>query len=120
VRAPALWSAEDPNLYTLVVTLTDARGRTTDVHSTRIGFRQVEYGSGRFTVNGKPVMFHGTNRHETDPERGQAVDETRMIEDIRLMKQHNINAVRTSHYPNHPRWLELCDEYGLYMIDEAN
>ncbi|MFK4189008.1 glycoside hydrolase family 2 TIM barrel-domain containing protein [Streptomyces sparsogenes] len=120
VRAPALWSAEDPNLYTLVVTLTDARGRTIDVHSTRIGFRQVEYGPGRFTVNGEPVMFRGTNRHETDPERGQAVDEARMIEDIRLMKQHNINAVRTSHYPNHPRWLELCDEYGLYVIDEAN
>ncbi|MEU8872100.1 glycoside hydrolase family 2 TIM barrel-domain containing protein [Streptomyces javensis] len=120
VRAPALWSAEDPNLYTLVVTLTDARGRTTDVHSTRIGFRQVECGSGRFTVNGEPVMFRGTNRHESDPERGQAVDEARMIEDIRLMKQHNINAVRTSHYPNHPRWLELCDEYGLYVIDEAN
>ncbi|MGV9253871.1 glycoside hydrolase family 2 TIM barrel-domain containing protein [Streptomyces sp. NPDC003697] len=120
VRAPALWSAEDPNLYTLLVTLTDARGRAVDVHSTRIGFRQVEYGPGKFTVNGRPVMFRGTNRHETDPERGQALDEARMVEDIRLMKQHNINAVRTSHYPPHPRWLELCDEYGLYVIAETN
>ncbi|MGA5351756.1 glycoside hydrolase family 2 TIM barrel-domain containing protein [Streptomyces thermodiastaticus] len=120
VRRPALWSAEDPALYTLVLALTDAHGRTTDLHSTRVGFRQVEYGPGKFTVNGRPVMFRGTNRHETDPERGQALDEQRMIQDIRLMKQHNINAVRTSHYPNHPRWLELCDEYGLYVIDETN
>ncbi|MFB7495125.1 glycoside hydrolase family 2 TIM barrel-domain containing protein [Streptomyces sp. NPDC056161] len=120
VRAPALWSAEQPNLYTLVVTLADASGRAIDVHSTRVGFRQVEYGPGTFTLNGRPVMFRGTNRHESDPERGQAVDETRMLQDIRLMKQHNINAVRTSHYPNHPRWLELCDEYGLYVIDETN
>ncbi|MFE7976855.1 glycoside hydrolase family 2 TIM barrel-domain containing protein [Streptomyces shenzhenensis] len=120
VRAPALWSAERPHLYTLVVTLADARGRAVDVHSTRVGFRQVEYGPGTFTLNGRPLVFRGTNRHESDPERGQAVDERRMVQDIRLMKQHNINAVRTSHYPNHPRWLELCDEYGLYVIDETN
>ncbi|MEV6795610.1 glycoside hydrolase family 2 TIM barrel-domain containing protein [Streptomyces sp. NPDC051320] len=120
VKAPALWSAEDPNLYTLVVTLIDGSGRTVDVQRTRIGFREVEYGPGKFTVNGKPVMFRGTDRHETDPDHGQAIREPRMIEDIRLMKQHNINAVRTSHYPNHPRWLELCDEYGLYVIGETN
>lgn len=120
VSAPALWSAEDPNLYTLVVTLTDGSGRTVDVQRTRTGFRQVEYGPGKFTVNGKPIMFRGTDRHETDPDHGQAIREPRMLQDIRLMKQHNINAVRTSHYPNHPRWLELCDEYGLYVIGEAN
>ncbi|MEK8143635.1 glycoside hydrolase family 2 TIM barrel-domain containing protein [Streptomyces sp. M10(2022)] len=120
VSAPALWSAEDPSLYTLVVTLTDKSGRTVDVQRTRMGFREIDCGPGRFTVNGKPVMLRGTNRHESDPDHGQAVPEARMVEDVRLMKQHNINAVRTSHYPNHPRWLELCDEYGLYAIDEAN
>lgn len=120
VAAPALWSAESPNLYTLVVTLTDASGRTVDIQRTRTGFREVAYGPGRFTVNGRAVMFRGTNRHESDPDHGQAVPESRMVQDIRLMKQHNINAVRTSHYPNHPRWLELCDEYGLYVIDETN
>ncbi|MGS2588987.1 glycoside hydrolase family 2 TIM barrel-domain containing protein [Streptomyces hebeiensis] len=120
VPAPALWSAEDPNLYTLVVTLTDRSGRPVDVQRTRVGFRRIEYGPGRYTINGKPLMFHGTNRHESDPDHGQAVREERMVEDILLMKRHNINAVRTSHYPNHPRWAELCDEYGLYVIDEAN
>lgn len=120
VAAPALWSAADPNLYTLVVTLTDGSGRTVDVQRIRTGFREVEYGPGKFTVNGKPVMFRGTNRHESDPDHGQAIREARMVEDIRLMKQHNINAVRTSHYPNHPRWLDLCDEYGLYVIGETN
>ncbi|MGW7263021.1 glycoside hydrolase family 2 TIM barrel-domain containing protein [Streptomyces sp. NPDC054842] len=120
VAAPALWSAEEPNLYTLVVTLADGSGRAVDVHGTRVGFREVGYGPGRFTLNGRPLMFRGTNRHETDPDRGQAVDEERMLQDIRLMKRHNINAVRTSHYPNHPRWTELCDEYGLYVVDETN
>lgn len=120
VTAPALWSAERPDLYTLVVTLTDGRGRVADIQRTTLGFREVAYGPGKFTVNGKPVMFRGTNRHETDPDHGQAIREDRMIQDIRLMKQHNINAVRTSHYPNHPRWLELCDEYGLYVIGETN
>ncbi|MFD0552637.1 glycoside hydrolase family 2 TIM barrel-domain containing protein [Streptomyces rectiviolaceus] len=120
VKAPDLWSAEDPNLYTLVVTLTDGKGRSTDIQRTRVGFRQVDFGPGKWTVNGKHVMFHGTNRHESTPEHGQAVPESVMVEDVLLMKRHNINAVRTSHYPNHPRWLELCDEYGLYAIDETN
>jgi beta-galactosidase len=120
VKAPALWSAEEPNLYTLVVALLDADGAEVDVHRTRVGFRSVDCGPGRFTVNGRPIVFRGVNRHESDPDHGQAVPEERMIQDIRIMKQHNINAVRTSHYPNHPRWLELCDEYGLYVIDEAN
>ncbi|MFC4471031.1 glycoside hydrolase family 2 TIM barrel-domain containing protein [Streptomyces xiangluensis] len=120
VKGPALWSAEQPNLYTLVVTLNDGSGKAVDIHSKRIGFRQVDYGPGKFTVNGKPIMFRGTNRHENDPDRGQAVDEARMVQDILLMKRHNINALRTAHYPNHPRMLELCDEYGLYVVDEAN
>lgn len=120
VTAPGLWSAEDPNLYTLVVTLIDGSGKAVDVQRTRAGFREVAYGPGKFTVNGKPVMLRGTNRHESDPDHGQAIREPRMLQDIRLMKQHNINAVRTSHYPNNRRWLELCDEYGLYVVDETN
>uniref|UniRef100_A0AAU1UJ60 Beta-galactosidase n=1 Tax=Streptomyces sp. NBC_00119 TaxID=2975659 RepID=A0AAU1UJ60_9ACTN len=120
VRVPALWSAEDPNLYTLIVSLVDTHERAVDVHRTRVGFRQIGFGPGELTVNGEPLMIRGTNRHETDPDHGQAVPEDRMIQDIHLMKQHNINAVRTSHYPNHPRWLELCDEYGLYVIAETN
>ncbi|MFD7920932.1 glycoside hydrolase family 2 TIM barrel-domain containing protein [Streptomyces sp. NPDC059740] len=120
VRRPRLWSAEDPNLYTLVVALVGPDGEDVDVHRTRVGFRRVDFGPGRFTVNGKPIVLRGTNRHESDPDHGQAVPESRMVQDIRLMKQLNINAVRTSHYPNHPRWLELCDEYGLYVIAEAN
>ncbi|AJE85424.1 BgaM [Streptomyces albus] len=119
VRAPRLWSAERPVLYTLVLSL-EVDGKASDVHRTRIGFREVDCGPGRFTVNGEPVMLRGVNRHETDPDHGQAVPESRMREDIRLMKQHNVNAVRTSHYPNNPRWLELCDEYGLYVIGETN
>ncbi|MFI0259707.1 glycoside hydrolase family 2 TIM barrel-domain containing protein [Streptomyces sp. NPDC017056] len=120
VRAPDLWSAETPHLYTLVLTLTDPAGRTVDVQGTRIGFRSVTYGPGQLTVNGRPVVFRGVNRHETDPDHGQAVPEERMLQDIRIMKQHNINAVRTSHYPGDPRWLDLCDEYGLYVVGEAN
>ncbi|WP_329065843.1 glycoside hydrolase family 2 TIM barrel-domain containing protein [Streptomyces sp. NBC_01429] len=120
VPAPALWSAEDPNLYTLVVTLTDGSGRAVDIQRARFGFREIAYGPGTYTINGRPIMLRGTNRHESDPDHGQAVREERMVEDIQLMKRHNINAVRTSHYPNHPRWMELCDEYGLYVIDEAN
>ncbi|MFF1375985.1 glycoside hydrolase family 2 TIM barrel-domain containing protein [Streptomyces sp. NPDC058308] len=120
VERPALWSAEQPHLYTLVVTLRDGSGRAVDVHRTRVGFRQVDVGPGRFTVNGEPVMLRGTNRHESHPDHGQAVPESVMLQDVLLMKRHNINAVRTSHYPNHPRWLELCDEYGLYAVDETN
>ncbi|MFJ5223990.1 glycoside hydrolase family 2 TIM barrel-domain containing protein [Streptomyces sp. NPDC088400] len=120
VKAPALWSAEAPNLYTLVVTLTDGSGRAVDVQRTRVGFREIGYGPGAYTLNGRPLMLRGTNRHESDPDHGQAVPEEQMVRDILLMKRHNINAVRTSHYPNHPRWMELCDEYGLYVIDEAN
>ncbi|MFE0178713.1 glycoside hydrolase family 2 TIM barrel-domain containing protein [Streptomyces sp. NPDC059002] len=120
VEAPALWSAEQPHLYTLVLTLIDGSGRTADVQRTRVGFRQVDFGPGTWTVNGKHVMFRGTNRHESHPDHGQAVPESVMLQDVLLMKRHNINAVRTSHYPNHPRWLELCDEYGLYVIDETN
>ncbi|GAB2750686.1 beta-galactosidase LacZ [Salinifilum aidingensis] len=119
VPNPALWSAETPNLYTLVLTL-HGPGGSHEVHRVRTGFRTITCQTGEFTLNGAPLVFRGTNRHETDPHTGQVMDEQRMLEDIRLMKQHNINAVRTSHYPPHPRWLELCDEHGLYVVDEAN
>jgi beta-galactosidase len=120
VRSPLHWTAETPNLYRLVLTLKDSEGKEIESVSTRVGFREVEIRGDRFLLNGKPILQKGTNRHEHDPDRARAITDERMIEDIKLMKQHNINSVRTSHYPNHPRWYELCDEYGLYVIDEAN
>jgi beta-galactosidase len=120
VSSPALWSAESPNLYTLLLSLLDANGRTTEVIPWRVGFRRVETKGGQFLVNGQPVLIRGVNRHEWDPDLGQVVTRERMIQDIRLMKQNNINAVRTAHYPNVSEWYALCDEYGLYVVDEAN
>jgi beta-galactosidase len=120
VDAPRLWSAEKPNLYTLVLTLRDARGKIVESIPQRVGFRQIEARGSQILVNGQPVLFYGVNRHEADPDRGYAVPYGRMVEDVTLMKRNNINAVRTSHYPNDPRWYDLCDEYGLYVMDEAN
>ncbi len=120
VTAPRLWSAEQPNRYTLVLTLQDAAGATLEALAERIGFRRVELKDGNLLVNGKRIMVKGVNRHEHDPEQGQHVSREGMLNDIRLMKQGNINTVRTAHYPNVPEWYDLCDEYGLYVIDEAN
>lgn len=120
VAAPLKWSAETPHLYTLLLTTKDAAGRTLEVIPWRVGFRSVEIKNGQLLVNGQPTLFRGVNRHEWDPDLGQVVTRERMIQDIRLMKQHNINAVRTCHYPNVPEWYALCDEFGLYVIDEAN
>jgi beta-galactosidase len=117
---PKKWSAETPNLYSVVLSLVDESGRTVEVVSCKTGFRKVEIKGGQLLVNGIPVTIKGVNRHEHEPETGRVVSEEYMIKDIRLMKQFNINAVRTSHYPNVPRWYELCDQYGLYVIDEAN
>jgi beta-galactosidase len=108
------WSAEAPRLYAATVS-TDSESA-----SVRIGFRSVEVAGGVLTVNGRRVLFRGVNRHEFQPDRGRAVTEQDMLEDVLLMKQHNINAVRTSHYPPHPRFLDLCDEYGLYVVDECD
>lgn len=119
VKSPDLWSAEKPNLYSLAIELLN-RSRTIETVRTRIGFRKVEISHANFLVNGKAVYIKGVNRHEHDPHNGQCITEESMLEDIRLMKENNINAVRTSHYPNDPRWYELCDEYGLYVVDEAN
>ncbi|WP_241491107.1 glycoside hydrolase family 2 TIM barrel-domain containing protein [Sphingomonas sanguinis] len=114
------WSAEDPNLYTLLVELLDAKGKLIEATSRRIGFRTVEIAGGEVRVNGKRIMIRGVNRHEHDPHTFRIVSEETMRKDIALMKAANINAVRTSHYPNDPRWYDLADEYGLYVMDEAN
>lgn len=120
VANPAKWSDETPYLYTLLLTLKDAAGQVTQVERSRVGFRKVEVLNGQICVNGRPITFRGINRHEHDPDTGHTITEDSMLQDLQLMKQHNINAVRTSHYPNHPRWYELCDELGIYLIDEAN
>ncbi len=120
VVSPLHWTAETPNLYTAVVSLLDPGGRTIEAVSCKTGFRNVEIRDGLLRVNGVPIRIRGVNRHEHDPRNAKVVKEDLMIEDIRLMKRFNINAVRTSHYPNAPRWYELCDRYGLYLVDEAN
>lgn len=113
------WSAEHPNLYTLILELKDANGKVTEVTGTKVGFRTSEIKDGRFCINGVPVLVKGVNRHEHS-QLGRTVSKELMEKDIKLMKQHNINTVRNSHYPAHPYWYQLCDRYGLYMIDEAN
>ncbi|MFO7617051.1 MAG: glycoside hydrolase family 2 TIM barrel-domain containing protein [Bacteroidales bacterium] len=114
------WSAEQPTLYTLLLTLKDGQGNPIQSLSRRIGFRRVEISDARLLVNGKPVYLKGVNLHEHHPETGHVIDEATMKLDILTMKSNNINAVRTSHYPQPERWYELCDQYGLYVIDEAN
>jgi beta-galactosidase len=120
VDRPAQWSAEQPNLYRLLLTLKDAAGKTVEVTTCQVGFRRVEMKDGVLLVNGQRIYLKGVNRHEHDPVTGHTVSVESMIRDIQLMKQLNINAVRTSHYPNDPQWYELCDRLGLYVIDEAN
>lgn len=114
------WSAENPYLYTLLISLKDRRGRVLESTRARIGFRSVEIKRGQLLVNGVPITLKGVNIHEHHPETGHVLTEEMMQEDIRLMKQFNINAVRLSHYPFPERWYELCDEHGLYVVDEAN
>lgn len=115
------WTAESPNLYTLLVSVKNAAGEMVSVERQQVGFRKVGIGDeGQFLVNGKEVIFKGVNRHETDPDHGRAVPLSVMEEDVKLMKRLNINAVRLSHYPNHPYFYELCNQYGIYMIAEAN
>ncbi|MHA2246866.1 MAG: glycoside hydrolase family 2 TIM barrel-domain containing protein [Candidatus Hodarchaeales archaeon] len=120
VKKPSKWTAETPNLYSLVLSLLDRSGKTIEAISHKIGFRRVEIKDGQLLINGVPILIKGVNRHEHDPVMGRTISEELMIKDILLMKQFNINAVRTSHYPNNQRWYELCDEYGIYVIDEAN
>ena len=115
------WSAEDPNIYSLKISLQDPENSKNDVYINRhTGFRRVEIKNGQVLFNGQAIYIRGVNRHETDPYTGHIISRELMEKDIRLMKQNNINAVRSSHYPNDPYWLDLCDKYGLYVVDEAN
>jgi len=114
------WSAETPDLYSLVISLKNKNGATLESVSSKIGFRKVEIINSQLLVNGKAVYLKGTNMHEHDDINGHVVDEAMILKDIRVMKSHNINAVRTSHYPQQELWYEMCDRFGLYLIDEAN
>ena len=114
------WSAEDPYLYTLLLELADASGAILDTTSLQVGFRQVEITGRVLRVNGAPVKLKGVNRHDHHPEKGRAVSLEDMTTDLLLMKRHNLNAVRTSHYPNDPRFYDLCDRFGLYVLDECD
>ncbi len=114
------WSAEEPNIYRLFIELLDKRGVTKEVVSQIVGFRHVSIIGRQLLVNYKPVYIKGINRHEMDPKTGYVVSKQRMGQDLRLLKQYNLNAVRTSHYPDDPYWYELCDKYGIYLVAEAN
>ncbi len=120
VGAPKKWTAESPYLYTLILSLLGDQGQVLEAIPQKVGFRKVEIKDGQLMVNGRPILIKGTNRHEHDADTGHYVTDEQMLRDVRLMKRYNLNAVRTSHYPNSPAWYDLCDQYGLYVIDEAN
>ncbi len=122
VASPLLWSAETPNLYDLVLTLKDGGGNVVDIRGGKVGFKKVAIrtSDGALTINGKRMVFHGVNRHDFSPVNGRAITAAEMEEDIKTMKRLNINAVRTSHYPNDPVFYDLCDRYGLYVLAEAD
>ncbi len=117
---PAKWTAETPALYTLIMELKNASGRTLECRGCKVGFRKIEIKNSRLCISGVDVLLKGVNRHEHDPDRGQAIETESMIKDLELMKQNNINTVRTCHYPNQEIWYDLCDFYGIYLVDEAN
>ncbi|MGC5566765.1 glycoside hydrolase family 2 TIM barrel-domain containing protein [Streptomyces sp. FR-108] len=120
VPAPRLWSAEDPYLYTAVLRLRDPAGRVVETLSHRVGLREFALKDGLMRINGRPISLRGTNRHEMHPDRGTALTRADLVRDMEIIKQTNINTVRTSHYPNNILWYELADEYGLYLVDETN
>ncbi|NIJ55551.1 glycoside hydrolase family 2 TIM barrel-domain containing protein [Dyadobacter arcticus] len=120
VPNPIKWNSETPYLYTLTVQLMNSDGKVLEATSQKVGFREVKIRNGQLLVNGKAIKIKGVNRHEFDPETGRVINRESMIRDITLMKQNNINAVRTSHYPNTSEWYDLCDQYGFYVMDEAN
>ncbi|KAB6329359.1 glycoside hydrolase family 2 TIM barrel-domain containing protein, partial [Bacteroides xylanisolvens] len=120
IKSPERWTAETPYLYKLHLTLQNGEGKVVEQIEQAVGFRSVKIKKGQLLVNGNPVRFRGVNRHEHDPRTARVMSEERMLQDILLMKQANINAVRTSHYPNVSRWYELCDSLGLYVMDEAD
>ncbi|MHA1232068.1 MAG: glycoside hydrolase family 2 TIM barrel-domain containing protein, partial [Candidatus Helarchaeota archaeon] len=121
IENPKKWTAETPYLYNIIFELKTPDGETIEAENCKFGFRKIEIGkNGEFLINGVPIIFKGVNRHEHDPDNGRAISYELMLKDIIIMKQNNINAVRTSHYPNHPKFYELCDEYGIYVMDENN
>ena len=120
IANPQLWSAETPYLYQLYLTLRTVDGTVLEVVPQKVGFRDVKIENGHLLVNGQPILIKGVNRHEHDPATAHAVSRDSMLQDILLMKQNNINTVRNCHYPSHPDWYDLCDQFGLYVIDEAN
>jgi len=120
VSSPLKWSDEKPNLYVLTAELINSEGNVTEIVSQRFGFRKLEVKNGIALMNGKPVYFRGTNRHEHNPANGKTLTKELMLRDIELLRQFNFNAVRTSHYPNDPLWYDLCDEYGILLQDEVN
>ncbi len=120
VPAVKAWSAEIPNLYTAQFLLKDSKGNVIEAINQRVGFRSIEIKDAQVLVNGKPVLFKGADRHELDPDGGYIVSVDRMIQDIRIMKELNMNAVRTCHYSDDPRWYDLCDQYGIYVVAETN
>lgn len=120
VSEPLKWTAETPNLYTLLATLKDGSGNVVEVIPVKAGFRNVEIKNAQLLVNGQPILIKGADRHEMDPKTGYYVSPERMIQDIRIMKAHNLNAVRTCHYPDDNTWYDLCDQYGIYVVAEAN
>ena len=120
VKNPRLWSAEHPSLYTLRLQLQDDKGQAIEQVNQKVGFRTIEIKDGQLLVNGQAIKIRGVNRHEHDPHTARVMSEALMLKDLRLMKEANINAVRTSHYPNCPRWYELCDSIGMYVMDEAD
>jgi len=120
VSNPRKWTAENPNLYVVLLTLKDAAGQVVEVERCNFGFREIELRDRKFLVNGVPTYIKGVNRHEHDPDTGNYVSPERMLEDVLLMKRNNLNTVRTCHYPDDPLWYDLCDKYGIMLIDEAN
>lgn len=120
VKGPLKWTAETPNLYTLILELENPNKIAVEYISCKIGFRSIEIVDGQLLINGSPVRLRGVNRHEHDPAKGRTITYESMVQDVKLMKQANVNAVRTAHYPNHTEWYELCNEYGLYVMDEAD
>ena len=119
VSNPLKWTAETPNLYTLVATLKEGN-KELEVIPVKVGFRKIELKNSQILVNGQPVLFKGADRHEMDPDGGYVVSRERMLQDIKVMKEYNLNAVRTCHYPDANLWYDLCDEYGIYVVAEAN
>ncbi|WP_336787954.1 glycoside hydrolase family 2 TIM barrel-domain containing protein [Paenibacillus sp. MMO-177] len=120
VTKPALWSAEAPALYHLAISVADRHNHVVETVAQRVGFRKIEVKAGQFLVNGKAILLKGVNRHDHHPDTGRTVTLSTMIQDVIMMKQHNINAVRTAHYPNDPRFYDVCDEYGLYVMEETD